>query len=103
MLINAKKDLEYIRERYPEIIEQGDMEAMQEMKHKHTTMISLFNASELSRQLAEAIDFLNDNSSDSRLADLKRETLNNLDALKDRIDKMMQEADMEGKSDGEGV
>ena len=102
MLTNAKKDFEYLGERYPKIIEQGDVEALHEMKHKYTTMISLFNAPELSRQLAETIDLLNNNSTDGRLANLKKETLNNLDALKDKVDKMIQEADLEGRSDGEG-
>ena len=92
MLENAKKDLEYLGEMYPQIIEQGDAEALQELKHKHTTMISLFDAVELSRQLADTVDLLNNNSSDGRLEKLKGKTLKSLDNLQDKIAKMIKEA-----------
>ncbi len=94
MLEQAKKEMEYLGVRYPQIIEQGDVEALHKLKHKHTTMISLFDAVELSRQLADAIDLLNKNRADGRLEKLKVKTLKNLDNLKDKIGKMIQEAGM---------
>ncbi len=92
MLEQAKEDLKYFGERYPHIIEQGDAAALHELKHKHTTMINLFDAVELSRQFGEAIDLLNNNATDGRLDKLKGKTLKNLDSLKERIDNMIQEA-----------
>lgn len=63
---------------------------MHELKHKHTTIISLFDAIELNQQLADAIDLLNKNANDGKLEELKGKTLKNLDDLIDNIDKMIQ-------------
>jgi two-component system, chemotaxis family, CheB/CheR fusion protein len=92
ILEQAKEDIEYLGERYPRIIDQGDAEALHELKHKHTTMISFLGAHELSRQLADTIDLLNKNATDGRLDELKGKILENMDNLKDNIDKMIQEA-----------
>jgi hypothetical protein len=91
MLENARKEMEYLGERFPQIIDQGDVEALHDLRHKHTTMMSIFNAHELSAQLAEAIEFMRNNAADGRLEELKVKIVDNLSSLQEKIGDLIRE------------